>query len=93
MATRDKPQKAAAEVRGVGMMHAIEWARPGTTEPAGDGPMAFPAAVSRHAQERGLIVRALWECTTVAPPLCTTREEVDEIVGIMADSVQAASTR
>ncbi len=81
----------AGEVRGVGMMHAIEWARPGTKDPAGNTPMAFPAAVSRHAQERGLIVRALWECTTIAPPLCVTPEEVDEIVGILEESVRAAT--
>ncbi len=81
----------AAEVRGVGMMTAIEWAKPGTTEPAGETPMAFPARISRAAQERGLIVRALWEATTVAPPLCATREDVDEIVGLLAESVEAVS--
>ena len=53
--------------------------------------MAFPAAVSRQAEERGLIVRALWECTAVSPPLCTTREEVDEIVAILVESVGAAT--
>ena len=81
----------AGEIRGVGLMNSIEWTRPGTREPAGPTPMAFPAAVSGEARKRGLIVRALWECTAVAPPLCTTREEVDEIVGILAESVAAAS--
>ena len=79
------------EIRGIGMMTAIEWAKPGTREPAGEGPMRFPAAVSARAQERGLIVRALWECTAVSPPLCTSGEEVDEIVGILAESVEAAA--
>jgi putrescine aminotransferase len=82
----------AGEIRGVGMMTAIEWVKPGTREPAGDHPMAFPATVSRHAQERGLIVRALWECTAVSPPLCTTREEIDEIVAIVKESVDAAGS-
>jgi L-2,4-diaminobutyrate transaminase len=81
----------AAEIRGVGMMTAIEWAKPGTREPAGKSPMAFPAAISGQANRRGLIVRALWECTAIAPPLCTTREEIDEIVGIVAESVEAAT--
>lgn len=81
----------AGEIRGVGMMNAIEWTKPGTTEPVGETPMAFPAAVYEEAKRRGLIVRALWECTAVAPPLCTTREEVDEIVGMLAESVEAAS--
>ncbi len=81
----------AGEIRGVGMMTAIEWAKPGTREPAGETPMAFPAAIYKEAKRRGLIVRALWECLAVAPPLCTTREEIDEIVGILAESVAAAS--
>ena len=79
----------AGEIRGVGMMTAIEWAKPGTTEPAGATPMSYPAAISSQARKRGLIVRALWECAAVSPPLCTTREEVDEIVGILAESVAA----
>jgi L-2,4-diaminobutyrate transaminase len=79
------------EIRGLGMFTAIEWARSGTLEPAGASPMAFPAAIAAHALEKGLIVRALWECTAVAPPLCTTREEIDEIVGILAASVEEAS--
>ena len=79
----------AGEVRGVGMMNAIEWTKPGTTEPAGGKPMVFPAKIAARAQERGLIVRALWECTALSPPLCTTREEVDEIVGILAESVES----
>ena len=79
----------AGEIRGVGLMTAIEWTKPGTTEPAGDTPMAHPAAISAQARKRGLIVRALWECTAVSPPLCTTHQEVDEIVGILAESVAA----
>jgi adenosylmethionine-8-amino-7-oxononanoate aminotransferase len=79
------------EIRGVGMMNAIEWTKPGTTDPVGATPMAFPAAIYEEAKRRGLIVRALWECIAVAPPLCTTREEIDTIVGILAESVAAAS--
>jgi adenosylmethionine-8-amino-7-oxononanoate aminotransferase len=53
--------------------------------------MAFPAAIASRAFERGLIVRALWECTAVSPPLCTTRQEVDEIVDILRASVSEAT--
>jgi len=82
----------AGEIRGVGLMTAIEWARPGGNEPAGERPMAYPAAISAEARKRGLIVRALWESLGVSPPLCTTRAEVDEIVGILVDSVEAVGT-
>jgi len=80
------------EIRGVGLMTGIEWARPGGNEPAGSRPMAYPAAICAEARKRGLIVRALWECVGVSPPLCTSREEVDEIVGILAESVEAVGT-
>jgi adenosylmethionine-8-amino-7-oxononanoate aminotransferase len=79
------------EIRGVGLFTAIEWARPGTKAAVGDTPMSFPAAIAGRALEKGLIVRALWECTAVSPPLCTTREEVDEIVDIVVESVEEAS--
>jgi len=78
------------EIRGIGLFCAIEWARQGSLAPVAGRPMAWPAAVAKGCFERGLIVRALWECTALAPPLCTTREEVDEIVDILAAAVGAA---
>ena len=80
-----------ADLRGVGMLAAIETARPGTKEAVGGKPMQFPARVASAAWERGLIVRALWENVALAPPLCTTRAEVDEIVEILAASFGEAA--
>jgi len=77
------------EVRGAGLMVAIEWSKPGGNLPVGPDPMAYPAAISDEARKRGLIVRALWESVAVSPPLCTTESEVDEIVGILKESVDA----
>jgi len=57
----------------------------------GGKPMQFPARVAQAAWERGLILRALWENVALAPPLCTTRAEVDEIVGILGASFAVAS--
>ena len=78
------------DVRGIGMMAAIECAAPGTTEPAGHGPGEFPVRVSRKARERGLIVRPGQENLMLAPPLCTTPQEVDEILAILSDAFEAA---
>jgi L-2,4-diaminobutyrate transaminase len=50
--------------------------------------MAYPAAVATLCWERGLIARALWENVALAPPLCTTRSEVDEIVGILSQAMR-----
>jgi adenosylmethionine-8-amino-7-oxononanoate aminotransferase len=80
-----------ADLRGIGMLVAIECVRPGTKEPVGGRSMAFPARVASAAWERGLILRALWENVALAPPLCTTRAEADEIVEILAASMAEAS--
>ncbi|MBW2416104.1 MAG: aspartate aminotransferase family protein [Deltaproteobacteria bacterium] len=75
-----------AEIRGVGMLAAVEFAEPGTQEPVGGKPMAFAAALANACAKRGLIVRALWDNLAVSPALCTTRGEVDEIMGILSDA-------
>jgi adenosylmethionine-8-amino-7-oxononanoate aminotransferase len=80
-----------ADLRGLGMLAAIETARPGSKDAVGGKPMQFPARVAQAAWERGLIVRALWENVALAPPLCTTRAEVDEIVDILVRSFAEAS--
>jgi len=79
-----------AEIRGVGLFAGIEFAAPGTKDPAGAAPMEFPNAIARRCWEKGLIARAMWECVAVAPPLCTTRSDVDEIVGILSAGVREA---
>ena len=80
-----------AEIRGVGMLIAIECGAPGTKRPAGGRPMAFPAAVAKRCWEHGLIVRALWENVALAPPLCTRSEEAREIVEILLRSFEEAA--
>lgn len=80
-----------ADLRGLGMLAAIETAKPGTREPVGGKPMQFPARVAQAAWQRGLIVRALWENVALAPPLVTTRSEVDEIVEILVAAFAEAS--
>jgi adenosylmethionine-8-amino-7-oxononanoate aminotransferase len=80
-----------SEVRGTGMLVAIECTEPGTKNAVGGRPMAFPAAVSHGTWDRGLIVRALWENVALAPPLCTTRAEADEIVEILVEAMNEAA--
>jgi len=80
-----------ADLRGLGMLAALECTRPGTKEPVSGKPMQFPARVASACWDRGLIVRALWENVALAPPLVTTRAEVDEIVEILAAGFAEAS--
>jgi adenosylmethionine-8-amino-7-oxononanoate aminotransferase len=76
-----------AEIRGIGMLAAVECTAPGTLDPVGGSPMVFTSAVSTRCWEKGLIARAMWENVALAPPLCTTRSEVDEIVGIVSQAM------
>jgi putrescine aminotransferase len=77
-----------AEVRGIGMLAAIECCEPGTLDPVGGAPMAFPAAVASRCYEKGLITRALWESVALAPPLCTTQSEADRIADTVIESLR-----
>jgi adenosylmethionine-8-amino-7-oxononanoate aminotransferase len=45
------------------------------------------AELDRKAWDRGAIVFARGSVLRLAPPLCITREEVDQLVGVVADSV------
>ena len=82
-----------ADVRGIGLLAAFECTEPGTRDPVGGRAMAFTAAVASRCFERGLIVRALWDNLALAPPLCITRGEVDEVVGILADALRETADR
>ncbi len=72
-------QPAIAEVRGVGMMRALAF-----TEPIGK-------AVYAACRKNGLLTRPGHDWIGVAPPLVTTREEVDEIIAIVERSTAEVS--
>jgi adenosylmethionine-8-amino-7-oxononanoate aminotransferase len=74
LATR---QPAIAEVRGIGMLRGVAF-----TEPIGQ-------AVYDAARRYGLLTRPGADWVGVAPPLCTTQEEADEIVTILETAVSA----
>ena len=80
------------EVRGLGMLTAIEIVRDrATKEP-------FPNVADAHwigeaCFERGLIARALFQSVALAPPLCATREDVDRMIAILEDVWPEAERR
>jgi L-2,4-diaminobutyrate transaminase len=73
-----------ADVRGIGMLAAIEIVRDRATRQPFPNP-GDPAWISRAAFERGLIARALFQCIGLAPPLCATPADVDRMVAILED--------
>jgi adenosylmethionine-8-amino-7-oxononanoate aminotransferase len=91
-----KNNSMVKEIRGLGLMAGINWKN------NRDAPKNYMGrkkilANRRYADEysihfvaqclkRGLIVRPVGPNTVIAPPLCTSKKEVDEIVSIMVES-------
>ena len=77
------------EIRGLGMLAAIEIVRDQTTkEPFPN--FEDPHRIVTAAFQRGLIARAMFQCVALAPPLCSTTADVDRMVGILQDVWPAA---
>ncbi len=77
------------EIRGLGMLAAIEIVRDQTTKepfPNFEDPHHIVAA----AFQRGLIARALFQCVALAPPLIASKADVDRMVGILQEVWPAA---
>lgn len=43
--------------------------------------------ISKHCQQRGLIVRPLGHLNVMSPPLILTREQIDTFVDILRESI------
>ena len=86
---RDALTKRAivGEVRGRGLLAAVELVDPdGSCRPLDAKRVA---ELDRKAWDRGAIVYARGSVLRLAPPLCITAAEVDQLVGIAADSIEA----
>jgi len=83
-------RRIVGEVRGRGLLVCAEF-----VEPSGSGrplPPSEVAKLDRMAWDRGAIVYARGNVIRLAPPLCITPAEVDQLVGIVADSVKELET-
>ncbi len=77
--------RIVGEVRGRGLLVCAE-----LVEPNGSGrPLdkELVAQLDRKAWDRGAIVYARGQVVRLAPPLCITRDEVDQLVDIVAASI------
>jgi adenosylmethionine-8-amino-7-oxononanoate aminotransferase len=73
------------EVRGRGLMVCVDFVEPDGSGRALEG--AKVAELDRKAWERGAIVYARGTVLRLAPPLCITAAETDQLVDIVADSI------
>ncbi|NNF07419.1 MAG: aminotransferase class III-fold pyridoxal phosphate-dependent enzyme, partial [Candidatus Eisenbacteria bacterium] len=86
-----KYPKVIGDVRGMGLMQAIEFV---VDEPKGDR-TPNPAAVGQLFEEtkkRGLLIGKgglEGNCLRISPPMSVTSEEIDEAIGIMDESFKA----
>lgn len=78
------------EVRGVGLMAAIEFVADPATKKRFDPALKVGARISKAARDLNLIARAMphGEILGFAPPLIATRQDVDQMVDIAHRSVQ-----
>lgn len=78
------------EVRGVGLMAAIEFVADPATKKRFDPALKVGARISKAARDLNLIARAMphGEILGFAPPLTATRQDVDQMVDIAHRSVQ-----
>jgi adenosylmethionine-8-amino-7-oxononanoate aminotransferase len=68
------------DVRGVGLLVAVELVRDRSTKARFPREAKIPAQLTRKFREQGLIFRVNSEILSIGPPLCITRKEVDQIV-------------
>jgi adenosylmethionine-8-amino-7-oxononanoate aminotransferase len=78
-------RRIVGEVRGRGLMVAVELVRPDGSGAPLDATQV--AGLDRKAWDRGAIVYARGSVLRLAPPLCISRGEVDQLVDIAAASV------
>jgi 4-aminobutyrate--pyruvate transaminase len=72
------------EVRGVGMIAAIELVLDKQRKTAAATPGAVGGIASRMLQERGVISRNMLDAIAICPPLIVNKAQIDELVGTLA---------
>ena len=78
------------EVRGVGLLCAVEFVEDRATRRFFDASRKFGPAIAGALLKRGVIARAMPQGDIIgfAPPLCLSVSEADTIVGAMMESVK-----
>ncbi len=78
------------DVRGSHFMMAIEFVKDKHSKDPFPDAAEVGSRVSRHAQQKGLIVRPLGSMIVLSPPLILTSDEIISIGRILSDSIAAA---
>ncbi len=79
------------DVRGSHFMLCFEAVKNKKTKELFANDVNIGKRIARHAQARGLIVRPIGNLCVLSPALILTKKEIDQIVAILRDSVEAAT--
>ncbi|MCA1646346.1 MAG: aminotransferase class III-fold pyridoxal phosphate-dependent enzyme, partial [Chloroflexi bacterium] len=85
-----EPLPGVGQVRGLGMMAAIELVDPGATGAAYyDNAVAVTGKIVARCVDKGMLPRRLNNTICMAPPLISTREQLSRLVEVLAESIKA----
>jgi adenosylmethionine-8-amino-7-oxononanoate aminotransferase len=79
------------DVRGAGLLQGIELVKDKATAERFPAATRPGKAIEREARQRGLLLRCGNDFAAFAPPLTVTEDEIDEMAGLLGDSIAAAS--
>ncbi len=86
---RDLPH--VGDVRGFGMLARIEFVENPTSKQAFPAPAKFGDRVIAEMRKRGAVTRNRGDVVCFAPPLVISESQVDELVGITRESIEAVN--
>lgn len=86
---RDLPM--VGDVRGSHMIHAVELVADRETGDLFDHGVDISKRIARHAQQRGVMLRPLRHIVIIAPPIILSRAEIDQLVGVLRESIEATA--
>ena len=79
------------EVRGVGLVGALEFVSDKASKEAFDPKVGFGAYFQGQAESEGLIIRAIGDTIAVCPPLIIVEDEIDELLGCLGRALDATT--
>ena len=83
---RDLP--GVAETRAVGLVGCVQCLLDPTRADGHAEDKAFTLKIDERCFELGLIVRPLGDLCVISPPLIITRDQIDEMVAILARAIR-----
>ncbi|MGI9147404.1 MAG: aspartate aminotransferase family protein [Chloroflexota bacterium] len=84
------PLPQVGQVRGLGMMAAVEMVDPGATGGAFyDNAVALTGRIVARCTENGVLPRRLNNTIVMAPPLISTEHQLGRVIEVLAEAIQA----